>query len=323
MGTSWSEADIPDQTGRTVLVTGANSGLGLRTATVLASKGARVLLGCRSPERGAVALEEVADAATGAKPELVALDLSDLSSVRAAAETVRASTGDEVHVLVNNAGVMATPKGKTVDGHETQFGTNHLGHAALTWLLMPALRGAGTPELPARVVTVSSLAATQGKIDADDPNFERRRYNPASAYGQAKLANQVFAMELHERLSEAGEPVISMAAHPGYTATNLGGNMARSYGNPILQNVVAAGNWVVEKIIAQGVKAGALPQLYAATAPDVEGGEYFGPDGYRQLKGAPKSIRPLRPARDPETRKRLWEITERMTGIVPDLQSPK
>lgn len=314
---------MPDQTGRTVLVTGANSGLGLRTAIVLAGKGARVLLGCRSPERGAVAMEQVAAAATGSQPELIALDLSDLSSVRAAAEAVRTSTGDRLEVLVNNAGVMATPKGKTADGHETQFGTNHVGHAALTWLLMPALRGAGTPENPARVVTVSSLAATQGKIDADDPNFERRRYNPASAYGQAKLANQVFAMELNERLGDAGEPIISVAAHPGYTATSLGGNMARSYGNPILKHVVAAGNWVGEKVIAQGVEAGALPQLYAATAPDISGGEYIGPDGYRQLRGAPKPVMPLRPSRDPETRKRLWELTERMTGIVPDLESRK
>ena len=208
----WTEADIPDQTGRTVLVTGANSGLGLRTAEVLASKGARVLLACRSAERGAKALDIVKTAAAGAEPELIPLDLSELASVRAAAASARELTGDALDILVNNAGVMATARGRTADGFELQFGTNYLGHAALTWLLMPALGRA-------RVVTLSSLAATGARIHLDDPNGDHRRYNAAAAYGQSKLADQVFALELDRRLRAAGSEVISVAAHPGYTAT--------------------------------------------------------------------------------------------------------
>lgn len=319
MASGWHEADVPDQHGRTVVVTGANSGLGLRTAVVLASKGARVVLACRSPERGQDALTEVTAAATGPKPELVRLDLSSLDSVKEAAARIRELTGDALHVLVNNAGVMATPKGMTVDGFETQFGTNHVGHAALTWLLLPALRGAGTTGSPARVVTVSSVAATRGRIDADDPNFEHRRYDPASAYGQAKLANQVFALELDTRLRAASEPVISVAAHPGFTATNLTSNMAGSYHNPVIAGVLRAGSWVGERVLAQDVRNGTLPQLYAATAPDVAGGDYIGPDGFQQMKGSPTRVKPLRPARDPKTREALWSVTQRLTGIVPDL----
>src|SRR3954466_13791697 len=175
----WTDADITDQTGRTVLITGANSGLGLRTAEVLAGKGARVLLACRSAERGAKALEQVRAAAAGAAPELVPLDLSELASVRAAAASVRELTGDALDVLVNNAGVMATARGRTADGFELQFGTNHLGHAALTWLMMPPPRGGRPP----RVATLSSLAATGARIHLDDPNAEHRRYNAAAAYG--------------------------------------------------------------------------------------------------------------------------------------------
>lgn len=316
----WSETDIGDQNGRTVLVTGANSGLGLRTATVLAGKGARVLMACRSAERGAAALEQVRSAATGPEPELITLDLADLTSVRAAAEKIRETTGDHLDVLINNAGVMAVPRAQTAEGFERQFGTNHLGHAALTALLLPALRGAGTPEVPARAVTLSSIAATRGRIDAEDPNFEHRRYNPGSSYSQSKLANQVFAMELDQRLRAADEPIISVAAHPGYTATSLGSNMAAGYPNRLVSLAVKAGNRVGETAFAQGVDRGALPQLYAATAPDVEGGDYIGPDGYRQLRGAPRKVRPLRPARDELTRRRLWDVTWRMTGIVPELK---
>jgi len=316
---AWSEAEIPDQSGKTVLVTGANSGLGLRTAEVLASKGARVLLACRSLERGAAALEQVRSAATGPEPEMVQLDLADLSSVKAAAAQVRQTTDDHLDVLVNNAGVMAVPKAKTVDGFERQFGTNHVGHAALTALLLPALRKAGTTEKPARVVTVSSVAAARGRIDADDPNFEHRRYNPGSSYGQSKLANQVFAMELDERLRAADEPIISVAAHPGYTATNLGSNMAGGYPNKLVSALVKVGNRIGEMAMAQGVEAGAQPQIYAATMPDVDGGDYIGAGGFQQMRGAPAKVRPLRPARDPLTRERLWDITWKMTGIAPDI----
>ncbi|UMP00350.1 oxidoreductase [Amycolatopsis sp. EV170708-02-1] len=312
--TRWTEADIPDQTGRTVFVTGANSGLGLRMSEVLAGKGARVLLGCRSPERGAKALEKVRAAATGEAPELVRLDLADLDSVREAAKKVQELTGGKLDILVNNAGVMATPRGHTKDGFETQFGTNHLGHAVLTWLLMPSLRnGSG-----ARVVTLSSIAATGARIDVADPNFERRMYNPGSAYGQSKLANQVFALELDRRLRAAGEDVVSVAAHPGYTWTGLGSGMARSYRNRVVRALVAGGNRIGEIFIAQNARQGTLPQLFAATSPEAEGGDYIGPRGLGGLRGAPVKVRPLAAARSESLGAALWDLTTKLTGVTPD-----
>ncbi|WP_158887858.1 oxidoreductase [Amycolatopsis anabasis] len=310
----WTEDDIGDQTGRTVLITGANSGLGLRTAQVLASKGAKILLGCRSAERGEQALRSVAAVAKDHQPELVRLDLADLESVRQAAGSVRELTGNALDVLVNNAGLMASPRGVTKDGFELQFGTNHLGHAALTWLLMPALRGGAD----ARVVTVSSVAASGAQLDLADPNFERRRYNPAAAYGQSKLANQVFALELDRRLRAANVPVRSVAAHPGYTATGLGSAMARSYSNPVLSKVIALGNRAGEVLLAQNVRMGALPQLYAATSPRANGGDYIGPGGVGGLRGHPAVVRPLGRALDHETGSGLWELTAKLTGVTPD-----
>ncbi|AIG75017.1 short-chain dehydrogenase [Amycolatopsis japonica] len=310
----WTEADIPDQTGRTVFVTGANSGLGLRMSEVLAGKGARVLLGCRSPERGAKALEQVRAAATGKAPGLVRLDLADLDSVREAAKKVEELTDGKLDVLVNNAGVMATPRGHTKDGFETQFGTNHLGHAVLTWLLMPSLRRGWGP----RVVTLSSVAATGARIDVADPNFERRMYNPGSAYGQSKLANQVFALELDRRLRAAGEDVISVAAHPGYTWTGLGSGMARSYRNPVVRALVAGGNRIGEIFIAQSARQGTLPQLFAATSPEAEGGDYIGPRGLGGLRGAPVKVRPLAAARSESLGAALWDVTTKLTGVTPD-----
>jgi NAD(P)-dependent dehydrogenase (short-subunit alcohol dehydrogenase family) len=310
----WTEADIADQTGRTVVVTGANSGLGLRTAEVLAGKGARVFLACRSAERGAKALEQVRAAASGAAPELVKLDLGDLASVRAAAASVRELTGDRLDVLVNNAGVMATARGRTADGFELQFGTNHLGHAALTWLLMPALRG-GTH---ARVVTLSSLAATGGRIHLDDPNGEHRRYNAAAAYGQAKLSNQVFMVELDRRLRAAGDDITSVAAHPGYTATGLGSGMARSYSNPVVRTLIAGGHRIGEVLFAQNTRIGALPQLYAATAEGVEGGGYFAPRGAGNLRGHPVQVATLGVARSESLGTALWDLTAKLTGVTPD-----
>ncbi|WP_326955099.1 oxidoreductase [Amycolatopsis sp. NBC_01286] len=310
----WAEADIADQTGRTAVVTGANSGLGLRTAEVLAGKGARVLLACRSAERGAKALEQVRAAASGAAPELVKLDLADLASVREAAASVRERTDDRLDLLINNAGLMMTPRGKTADGFETQFGTNHLGHAALTWLLLPALRGGSG----ARVVTLSSVAATGARIDVADPNFEHRRYNPGAAYGQSKLANQVFALDLNRRLRAAGDDVLSVAAHPGYTWTGLGQGMARSYRNPVLRAVIGGGNRLGEILLAQGPRMGALPQLYAATADGIEGGEYIGPRGVGGLRGHPVKVNPLTPARSEALGAALWDLTAKLTGVTPD-----
>ncbi|MEU3271836.1 oxidoreductase [Saccharomonospora sp. NPDC006951] len=312
-GGAWAERDIGDQTGRTVLITGANSGLGLRTAKVLAAKGATVLLACRSEERGRQALRDVEVVAT-AQPALIPLDLADLTSVRGSVTAVRDLTGGTLDVLINNAGVMGTPKGTTADGFETQFGTNHLGHAALTWLLMPALRGAKA----ARVVTVSSLTASGGRIDLDDPFFEHRRYNPATAYAQAKLANQVFAMELDRRLRAAGSPVLSVGAHPGYSDTGLGGAMARSHGNALARGVIRTGTRLGELLLAQNSRMGALPQLYAATADGVTGGDYIGPRGLGALRGYPRKGTPARAATDSALGAGLWALTAKLTGITPD-----
>jgi NAD(P)-dependent dehydrogenase (short-subunit alcohol dehydrogenase family) len=314
----WHERDIPDLSGHNVLVTGANSGLGLRCATVLAGKGARVLLACRSPQRGAAALDLVAVQATGPKPELVALDLAALASVRDAAGVIRDVLDDRLHILLNNAAVMAPPFGRTADGFETQFGTNHLGHAALTWLLMPALRNAGAPREPARVVTVSSIAANEATIDLNDPNFEHRRYRPGKGYGQSKVANLAFALELDRRLRAAEYPVISVASHPGYTTTDIGRNMARSYANPIVAALARAGTWLPEHLFAQSIDGGALSPLYAATAAGVTGGQYIGPDGKRQLKGDPIALDPLPQASSPATGAALWKLTADLTGVTPD-----
>ena len=306
----WTEADIPDLTGRTMVVTGANSGLGLRAATVLAEHGARVVLACRSAERGAAALGAITDA--GGKADLVLLDLADLSSVRTAAARIRELTGDRLDVLMNNAGVMATPKTSTKDGFELQFGSNHLGHAALTWLLMPALRAAPA----SRVVTMSSVLAMIGRLNLADPNYRNRWYEPWLAYGQAKLANAVFARELDRRLRAAGLDVRSVAAHPGYARTQLTANMARSRGG-IRGNITERFTDFGNSLFGQDVRTGVLPQLFAATAAQVEGGRYYGPQGF-QLYGSPKAV-PFPPgARGDTIGPRLWQVTAELTGVAPD-----
>ncbi|KOV80043.1 oxidoreductase [Nocardia sp. NRRL S-836] len=292
----WTDADIPDQTGRTVLVTGANSGLGLRTALVLAAKGAHVLMGCRSAERGEAARRQVRGSA-----EVLPLDLADLASVRAAAERV-----GSLDVLVNNAGIMAVPHGKTADGFERQFGTNHLGHAALTFLLLPALR-----QRPgARVVTVASLMHQYGRMNFDDPNWERRPYSSRGAYAQSKLANILFARELDRRCPD----VTSLAAHPGMTATDLTDNMASAHNSSVLR---IGGR--LSHLFSQSVEMGALPQLYAATSPDARGGQYYGPGGLRGLRGYPAVAGMTPAARDDLAASRLWELTVKLTGITPEL----
>lgn len=292
----WTEADIPDQTGRTVLVTGANSGLGLRTAQVLAGKGAHVIMGCRSVQRGQEARRAVRGSA-----EVLELDLADLSSVRAAAEKI-----DTLDVLINNAGIMAVPHGKTVDGFERQFGTNHLGHAALTWLLLPALR-----QRPgARVVTVASLAHQYGRMNFDDPNWEHRPYSYRGSYGQSKLANILFSRELERRSPD----VTSIAAHPGVTVTDLTDNMASAHNSFLLR---LGGK--ISHLFSQSVEMGALPQLYAATSPDARGGQYYGPDSFNGYRGHPTVARMTAAARDDLAANRLWELTIKLTGITPDL----
>ncbi|NVI91291.1 oxidoreductase, partial [Actinomadura sp. BRA 177] len=255
----WTANDIPDLRGRRAVVTGANSGIGYHTALQLARHGAAVVLGCRSAERGQAAFDRIKTAAPDADLTLGTLDLADLSSVR----TFAARHGDDpVDILVNNAGVMAIPHRSTADGFEMQFGTNHLGHFALTGLLLPALRAAS-----ARVVTVTSGFAWTGRLNFDDLQSERR-YRKWAAYSQAKLANLIFAKELDRRVPE----LTSVAAHPGYAATNLQQTGPKMQGNTFMEKATGIGNTVV----AQSAAAGALPSLYAATA-DVEGGACYGP----------------------------------------------
>jgi protochlorophyllide reductase len=301
----WTAADIPDQTGITVLVTGASSGLGLRSAEALAAHGARVLLGCRNPEKASRALESVAAGATGAPPEVVTLDLASLASVRACAELLLAR-GEPLHVLMNNAGIMAVPKARTVDGFESQIGTNHLGHFALTGLLLPALLAAPAP----RVVTVSSNAHKFGRMHLDDLSWERTRYSRWRAYGQTKLANLLFSGELQRRAVAAGTSLTAVAAHPGYAATNLTSGPA--LGAAVLRPFLAIG----DRFVGQPDHMGALPQLYAATMPDVMADDYWGPDSFREQRGHPTRVGRTRHAQDPEAARVLWERSEELTGVT-------
>jgi len=301
MGERWDAGDIPDQGGRLAVVTGANSGLGPVTARELAHHGARVLLACRNRERGEAALREVTEAASGPDPQLEDLDLADLSSVRSFAGRVVAG-GEGVDLLINNAGVMAPPRRRTADGFELQFGTNHLGHFALTNLLLPLMDG----REDARVVTLSSNAHKLGRIAFDNLNGERR-YFRWNAYNQSKLANLLFALELDRRLRAAGSTVKSLAAHPGYAATNL-----QSAAAPLVDRLVMK---VINPVIAQNDEMGALPVLYAATAPGLGGGIYAGPDGPGELRGHPKVVQPTRAARNEGTARRLWAVSEELTGV--------
>ena len=307
----WETSDIPDQTGRTVLITGANSGLGLRSAEALARRGAAVLLGCRNAERAEVAHDQVAAVATGPEPVVVPLDLTDLASVRKAAAEVD-GTVERLDVLMNNAGVMALPLTRTTDGYEMQFGTNHLGHFALTGLLLPSLRRASRP----RVVTTSSRAHLLGRNAWDDPNCQRSRYSRWGAYGRSKLANLLFVGELARRAQAAGTDLVSVAAHPGYASTHLLGPSTEMQGGWLLPRlagaVAAAGN----SLVAQSDADGALPQLYAATMDDVAPGDYFGPDGPFEMRGAPRLVGMSAQARDGAAAARLWALSERLTGVT-------
>jgi NAD(P)-dependent dehydrogenase (short-subunit alcohol dehydrogenase family) len=304
MASKWTSADIPDQAGRTVLITGANSGLGLRSAEALAGKGARVLMGCRNETKAKAALDEVRAVATGPEPEVVRMDLADLASVRAAAEQVD-GTVERLDVLMNNAGVMAVPLARTADGFEMQFGTNHLGHFALTGLLLPVLGRAQSP----RVVSTSSTAHRMGRMRWDDLNWKQGRYMKWPAYGQSKLANLLFTFELDRRARAAGSDVVAVAAHPGYASTHL---QATSSGRNTFK---AAFFEVGNRLLAQSDAMGALPQLYAATMPDVVGGEYFGPDGRFESRGHPHRVGTTSAARDAESARRLWEASEALTGV--------
>jgi NAD(P)-dependent dehydrogenase (short-subunit alcohol dehydrogenase family) len=308
--TKWTVGDMPDQSGRTVLVTGANSGLGLCSAEALASHGARVLMACRNAEKAAAARDEVAAVATGPAPEVVSLDLADLSSVEACAEQVAGlveGTGG-LDVLINNAGVMRIPRTLTADGFEMQFGTNHLGHFALTGRLLPVLLAASTP----RVVVTASNAHRFGKMSWDDLNAERG-YRKWGAYGQSKLANLLFTHELHHRAGQAGTDLVAVAAHPGYAATHLQSvGIEMEGGKRLFAAAVAFGN----RVAAQSAAMGALPQLYAATMPDVTGDDYYGPDGLFEQRGHPKKVTGNAASGDLVAAHRLWEVSEKLTGVT-------
>ncbi|MGO8862882.1 MAG: oxidoreductase [Acidimicrobiales bacterium] len=285
----WTAADLPDLRGRTAIVTGANSGIGRVAALELARAGAAVTLGVRDTTKG-----EAAAAAMTGDVTVRLLDLADLGSIRSFADV----TEGPVDILVDNAGIMATPLQRTVDGFELQIGTNHLGHFALTNLLLP--------QVTDRIVVVSSDLHRNGKMDVDDLNWERRSYKPWAAYSQSKLANLLFVLELERRLSEAGSAVRAVAAHPGYAATNLQGRT----GNRISNLAAAIGN----RLIAQSDAMGALPTLFAATA-DIPGGTYIGPDGFRHMRGHPALDVPAPQALDATTARSLWERSEQLTAV--------
>jgi NAD(P)-dependent dehydrogenase (short-subunit alcohol dehydrogenase family) len=308
MSPSWTAADVPDQVGRTVVVTGATSGLGLASAKALAAAGARVLLAVRNPAKADGARDEVAIEASAAEPEVVVVDLADLESVRAAATEI-AERVPALDVLMNNAGVMALPRASTAQGFEMQLGTNHLGHYALTGLLLPSLLAA--PE--ARVVTTSSNMHKAGRMRWDDLHGERR-YRRWPAYGQSKLANLLFTYELDRRARAAGRDLAAVAAHPGYAATHLMAAGPEASGRAFVGQVMELGT----SLFAQSSTDGARPQIYAATMPDVRGGDYFGPDGVGEMRGAPVRVTSTRRARDREAATRLWEVSERLTGVVYD-----
>ena len=301
MADGWDVQDIPDQTGRTAVVTGANSGLGLVTARELARAGASVVMACRNLDRGHRAIEEVRAAVPEAQVQLDELDLASLASVRGFADRFRA-THDGLDLLINNAGVMAPPRRRTADGFELQFGTNHLGHFALTNALLEKMEG----REDARVVTLSSTVHKMGRINFDNLNGDRH-YFRWNAYGQSKLANLLFMLELDRRLRGSASTVKSLAAHPGYAATNL-----QSAAAPMLDRLAMK---VSTAVIAQNDEMGALPTLYAATQPGLEGGTYVGPGGFQEQRGHPKIVQPSGRARDPETARRLWDVSERMTVV--------
>ena len=304
-GKKWTADDIPDLTGKVIVVTGGNSGIGYEAALQLAGKGAHVVLACRDLAKAAAAIDSIKASHRNASLEAMALDLASLASVRTFAQEFLAKHG-KLDVLCNNAGVMALPYRKTADGFEMQFGTNHLGHFALTGLLLePLLATKG-----ARVVNVSSTAHRMGKMRFDDLQWEHG-YGKWAAYGQSKLANLLFTYELQRRLEAIGADLISVACHPGYAATNLQAAGPRMQGSSLLESLVALSN----RLFAQSAAMGALPTLYAATAADVNGGDYIGPGGFAETWGHPKKVGSSARSHDPAAAARLWDISEALTGI--------
>ena len=300
----WSARDIPDLSGKTFVVTGANSGIGLEAAEVLAGRGGHVVMACRTPAKAESAADRIRRRHPKARVEVRSLDLSSLDSVRRFAEALE-KDHPAIDVLVNNAGVMALPRALTADGFEMQIGTNHLGHFALTGLLLPSLARASAP----RVVTVSSAVHQGGRVDLDDLMGERR-YDKWGAYMQSKLANLLFTFELARRFEKAHPHAISLACHPGYAATNLRGvgpRLEKSWTAAIFD----AGN----ALFAQSAASGALPTLRAATDPAAKSGEYYGPRGPLGLWGAPVAQRTAARARDLEVARALWKRSAELTKV--------
>ena len=297
--TKWTTADIPDQTGRTAVVTGANTGLGYETAAALAAKGAHVVLAVRNLEKGEEAARRIEQATPGAQIQLQELDLTSLDSIRTAADELR-TAHESIDLLINNAGVMMTPKSTTKDGFELQFGTNHLGHFALTNLLLDRVQAAPG----SRIVTVSSVGHRFARgIRFDDLQWERD-YNRIRAYGQSKLANLLFTYELQRRLQ--GTDTIAVAAHPGGSNTELTRNLPR----------FVAVAMPLFKPLFQGPDMGALPTLRAATDPGVLGGQYYGPDGFGEQRGYPKVVASSTASHDTDAQRRLWAVSEELTSVV-------
>ena len=299
---AWTENDVPDQTGRVAVVTGSNTGLGYDTARALAARGATVVMACRDTAKADAAAARIRGLSPKAKVVVQKLDLGSLDSVREAAPAIAAAF-PRIDLLINNAGVMYPPLQRTADGFELQFGTNHLGHFALTGLLLPNL----LPVDGSRVVVVASIAHNiRAKIDFEDLQWERRRYDRVAAYGQSKLANLMFAFDLQRRLAAAKAKTIAVAAHPGVAATEL------------TRHVPGAGlpgvNWLFGRIL-NTAEMGALPTLRAATDPDVHGGQYWGPDGFREMRGYPKLATASQQARDTAIQQRLWQVSEDLTGV--------
>ena len=301
---TWSSSDIPDLAGRSIIVTGANSGIGLEAAKSLAAHGAAVTLAVRDAGRGSAAAAQIVAASPGASVEVAGLDLADLGSVREFAAGWTAAHPDGLDVLINNAGVMAIPRRETVDGFEMQLGTNHLGHFALTGLLVGSITPGG------RVVTVSSGAHRFGRMDFDDLQSVES-YQKWRVYGQSKLANILFALELHRRAEEAAADIRSIAVHPGYAATNLQSVGPQMSGSRVGTTMMGLAN----RVLAQSAEAGAWPTLMAATDPSVPGGAFLGPTGFMSQRGTPGFETPSEAARDVDAARRLWDVSTELTGV--------